>query len=182
MTGHTSSIYSLAFSAESSLLVSGGADWTVRCWDIKNAGGPRGKPKENGFGNNVNGIDTKYGEDESIETCVICRVHLYTYSSLGMQRRPLSDFSNKADAHFKRPVYITKLVSGRRNISFTLILELVFFFFVHNFTCRVDASMYFYPRNLKGGGFRTQVSQPVICHTANRPIFYRSIRRDRLIV
>ncbi len=71
MTGHTSSIYSLAFSAESSLLVSGGADWTVRCWDVKNAGGPRGKPKENGLGNNVNGIDTKYGEDESIETCVI---------------------------------------------------------------------------------------------------------------
>jgi len=68
MTGHTSSIYSLAFSAESSLLVSGGADWTVRCWDIKSAGGPRGKPKENGLGNNINGIDMKYNEDESIET------------------------------------------------------------------------------------------------------------------
>jgi transcription initiation factor TFIID subunit 5 len=39
MTGHTSSIYSLAFSAESSLLVSGGADWSVRCWDVKSAGG-----------------------------------------------------------------------------------------------------------------------------------------------
>ena len=39
MTGHTASIYSLAFSAESSLLVSGGADWTVRCWDVKGAGG-----------------------------------------------------------------------------------------------------------------------------------------------
>lgn len=71
MTGHTSSIYSLAFSAESSLLVSGGADWTVRCWDVKNAGGPRGKPMETGLGNNANGIDTKYNEDESIETCAI---------------------------------------------------------------------------------------------------------------
>jgi len=32
------SIYSLAFSAESAMLVSGGADWTVRCWDVKSAG------------------------------------------------------------------------------------------------------------------------------------------------
>ena len=39
MTGHTASIYSLAFSAESSLLVSGGSDWTVRCWDVKGPGG-----------------------------------------------------------------------------------------------------------------------------------------------
>lgn len=39
MTGHTASIYSLAFSAESSLLVSGGSDWTVRCWDVKGQGG-----------------------------------------------------------------------------------------------------------------------------------------------
>jgi transcription initiation factor TFIID subunit 5 len=50
MTGHTSSIYSLAFSAESSLLVSGGADWTVRCWDVKGAGGARtNKPQKNGM-------------------------------------------------------------------------------------------------------------------------------------
>ena len=48
MTGHTASIYSLAFSAESSLLVSGGADWTVRCWDVKAAGGSRTKTRENG--------------------------------------------------------------------------------------------------------------------------------------
>lgn len=39
MTGHTASIYSLAFSAESSLLVSGGTDCTLRCWDVKGAGG-----------------------------------------------------------------------------------------------------------------------------------------------
>jgi len=48
MTGHTSSIYSLAFSAESSVLVSGGADWTVRCWDVKSAGGAAGKARDNG--------------------------------------------------------------------------------------------------------------------------------------
>ena len=48
MSGHTASIYSLAFSAESSLLVSGGADWTVRCWDVKSAGGSPSKPRENG--------------------------------------------------------------------------------------------------------------------------------------
>lgn len=43
MTGHTASIYSLAFSAESSLLLSGGADWTLRCWDVKGAGGTPNK-------------------------------------------------------------------------------------------------------------------------------------------
>lgn len=56
MLGHTASIYSLAFSAESSMLVSGGADWTVRCWDVKAAGGlaEKDKSKENGVG--VNGM------------------------------------------------------------------------------------------------------------------------------
>jgi len=39
MTGHTGIVHSLAFSAESSVLVTGGADWTVRCWDIKASGG-----------------------------------------------------------------------------------------------------------------------------------------------
>ena len=48
MTGHTASVYSLAFSAESSLLVSGAADWTVRCWDVKAAGGLPTKVRENG--------------------------------------------------------------------------------------------------------------------------------------
>lgn len=48
MTGHSASIYSLAFSEESSLLVSGGADWTVRCWDVKNAAGSTGRSRENG--------------------------------------------------------------------------------------------------------------------------------------
>ena len=63
MTGHTSSIYSLAFSAESSLLVSGGADWTVRSWDVKGSGGPRMKPQRNGA---ING--RSYADEETGET------------------------------------------------------------------------------------------------------------------
>ena len=71
MIGHNASIYSLAFSGESSLLVSGGADWTVRCWDVKSAGGTRdSKPKENGiFSTQENGI-MDYSEDEATETYV----------------------------------------------------------------------------------------------------------------
>lgn len=68
MTGHSSSIYSLAFSAESSLLVSGGADWTVRCWDVKGSGGLRVKPRENGIAENGN---RSYKEEESLETYVV---------------------------------------------------------------------------------------------------------------
>lgn len=69
MIGHNASIYSLAFSAESSLLVSGGADWTVRCWDVKSAGGTKSnKPRENGIlSAQENGV-TSYGEDEATET------------------------------------------------------------------------------------------------------------------
>ena len=62
MTGHTASIYSLAFSAESSLLVSGSADWTVRCWDVKASGGLPIKAKENG----INGVTTN-GVEASLE-------------------------------------------------------------------------------------------------------------------
>jgi transcription initiation factor TFIID subunit 5 len=69
MTGHTSSIYSLSFSGESSLLVSGGSDWTVRCWDVKSAGGLPSKPRENGMvvdGMNGHGSPTK--DELGIET------------------------------------------------------------------------------------------------------------------
>lgn len=65
MTGHTASIYSLAFSAESSLLVSGGADWTVRCWDVKGAGGLPGKTRENGIANGVGGPNENGSEGAS---------------------------------------------------------------------------------------------------------------------
>jgi len=76
MTGHTASVYSLAFSAESSLLVSGGADWTVRCWDVKGAGGLPGKPRENGniaytamgLASNEAANIRGYGEEENMET------------------------------------------------------------------------------------------------------------------
>src|SRR5258706_13165879 len=43
MTGHTAPINSLAFTACTTMLVSGSSDWTVRCWDVKGAGGT--KPK-----------------------------------------------------------------------------------------------------------------------------------------
>ncbi|KAG6814093.1 hypothetical protein H0H92_003140 [Tricholoma furcatifolium] len=67
MTGHSASIYSLAFSAESSLLVSSGADCTVRCWDVKSAGGLKTKPRENGATGITNGSNS-YGEDDYAET------------------------------------------------------------------------------------------------------------------
>lgn len=37
LTSHTAPVQSLSFSAESSLLVSGGADCTVKVWDVKSA-------------------------------------------------------------------------------------------------------------------------------------------------
>lgn len=57
------------------MLVSGGADWTVRCWDVGSAGGPQSKAKENGVLTNgntasVNGDAPSAKEEESIETCV----------------------------------------------------------------------------------------------------------------
>jgi len=68
MTGHTASIYSLAFSEESSLLVSGGADWTVRCWDVKGAGGSVAKPRENGSMGNGDSTTVRYGDGDNNET------------------------------------------------------------------------------------------------------------------
>jgi transcription initiation factor TFIID subunit 5 len=70
MTGHLASIYSLAFSAESSLLVSGSADWTVRCWDVKSSGGLKGKLRENGGSPPLVNNETlrSYGEAEGLET------------------------------------------------------------------------------------------------------------------
>ena len=41
MTGHRAAIQSLAFSGESSILVSGSLDGTVRCWDVNSAGGEK---------------------------------------------------------------------------------------------------------------------------------------------
>lgn len=55
MTGHRAPIHSLSFSAESSVLVSGSADCTVRCWDVKSAGGDRARGDM--------GSDTRRGVD-----------------------------------------------------------------------------------------------------------------------
>ena len=71
MTGHTASLYSLAFSAESSVLVSGGADWTVRCWDIKSAGGLPETSRTNGIGGNTNSHHTKDPGPDVVETWVV---------------------------------------------------------------------------------------------------------------
>ena len=68
MTGHTASIYSLAFSAESTVLASGSADWTVRCWDVKSAGGLSLKPRENGITPYDSGLSVNGTTDENIET------------------------------------------------------------------------------------------------------------------
>jgi transcription initiation factor TFIID subunit 5 len=46
LQGHRAPINSLSFSAESSVLVSGSADCTVRCWDVKSAGGERTRDGE----------------------------------------------------------------------------------------------------------------------------------------
>jgi len=74
MTGHTSMINSLSFSACSSMLVSGGCDWTVRCWDVKGAGGPKSKKGGNeeiqvdGFGlasrGSINGLGRPAAKEE----------------------------------------------------------------------------------------------------------------------
>lgn len=46
MWGHTARVHSLDFSADGALLVSGGADCTVRCWDVRGAGGARRTPAQ----------------------------------------------------------------------------------------------------------------------------------------
>ena len=48
------------------MLVSGGADWTVRCWDVKGSGG-QAKPRENGM-DESSGLRAE--EDENSETYV----------------------------------------------------------------------------------------------------------------
>ena len=74
MTGHTSLINSLSFSACSSMLVSGACDWTVRCWDVKGPGGSKSRKNGNheiqveGFGlasrGNINGLANGGGKEE----------------------------------------------------------------------------------------------------------------------
>jgi transcription initiation factor TFIID subunit 5 len=61
MTGHSSAITSLSFSAESSVLVSGSLDSTVRCWDVKSAGGDT----PSGLGSGTMSTKTAGGENDS---------------------------------------------------------------------------------------------------------------------
>lgn len=68
MTGHTASVYSLAFSAESSVLVSGGADWTVKCWDVRGAGGLSEASRTNGMGGSTGSHHSKDSGPDVIET------------------------------------------------------------------------------------------------------------------
>jgi transcription initiation factor TFIID subunit 5 len=63
MIGHTAPINSLSFSACTTMLVSGSSDWTVRCWDVKAAGGVPLKPSRLG------GALPEHGMDETrVET------------------------------------------------------------------------------------------------------------------
>jgi transcription initiation factor TFIID subunit 5 len=56
MSGHTQPITSLSFSAESSTLVSGGLDCTVRVWDVKTSGGLK-KSLSNGINGALTGME-----------------------------------------------------------------------------------------------------------------------------
>lgn len=56
MSGHTQPITSLAFSSESSTLVSGGLDCTVRVWDVKTSGGLK-KTMSNGASSVTTGTE-----------------------------------------------------------------------------------------------------------------------------
>ena len=44
MWGHSERVYSMDFSADGSLLVTGSQDCTVRCWDVRSVGGARKTP------------------------------------------------------------------------------------------------------------------------------------------
>jgi transcription initiation factor TFIID subunit 5 len=44
MWGHTATVHDLDFSSDGNLLISGGADCTVRCWDVK--GPAAGRPSK----------------------------------------------------------------------------------------------------------------------------------------
>ena len=50
-------------------MVSGSADWTVRCWDVKGAGGARSIKSQKNGAVAVNGNRT-YSDDENADTYV----------------------------------------------------------------------------------------------------------------
>jgi transcription initiation factor TFIID subunit 5 len=99
MTGHTASVYSLAFSAESSVLVSGGADWTVRCWDVKSAGGPPETSRTNGIGSNTGMHHSKDLGPDLIETCVVFANSPVRLDLTGLQNGPPSNVPNQTNPY-----------------------------------------------------------------------------------
>ncbi|KAK0563348.1 Transcription initiation factor TFIID subunit 5 [Tilletia horrida] len=56
MWGHTAPVHSLDFSSDGAMLVSSAADWTVRCWDVRGAGGARKPASANAMGPTANGV------------------------------------------------------------------------------------------------------------------------------
>lgn len=79
MTGHTAPINTLSFSACTSMLISGGSDWTVRAWDVKAQGGmPMQSMRMNGALPD-GAIDEREGK---IERCV----RLFSIPILGWVR------------------------------------------------------------------------------------------------
>ena len=111
MTGHTASIYSLAFSAESSLLVSGGADWTVRCWDVKSAGGMPNKAREADGTNGTNGVSGTTEEEDGINLAlrepgenIQTYVHAFIVVSSSHPALPLGLISSQLSRRNVRPL------------------------------------------------------------------------------
>jgi WD40 repeat protein len=95
MVGHTASVYSLVFSAESSVLVSGGADWTVRCWDVKDAGGPPETSRTNGIGSSAGSHHSKDPGPDVVETWVVHNISLYFYLMKYCRKDLLATFPTK---------------------------------------------------------------------------------------
>jgi len=104
MAGHTASVYSLVFSAESSVLVSGGADWTVRCWDVKRAEGPPETPRTNGIGGSAGSHHSKEPGPDVIETWVVHKNLLYFYL-MKSQDGPSRDVPHQENPYYNRPLH-----------------------------------------------------------------------------
>lgn len=101
MTGHTASLYSLTFSAESSVLVSGGADWTVRCWDVKSSGETS---RANGIGGSAGSHHSKEPGPDVIETWVVRKIYLYFYLMIS-QDGPSRDVPHQENPYYNRPLH-----------------------------------------------------------------------------
>lgn len=109
MAGHTASVYSLVFSAESSVLVSGGADWTVRCWDVKGTGGPPETPRTNGIGGSAGSHHLKEPGPDVIETWVVHKIFLYFYL-MKSQDGPSRDVPHQENPYYDRPLHTSKFM------------------------------------------------------------------------